>query len=292
MKPVFKYALAGLALAAASSGAYASVAAPSSGNGDLVLFVRDLSNPNRVFATGLGVSLDSLLNQQSITNTPSPSSDPAFTDLRDGAPITVNAVLPTFHSDALQSFLQTASNYDYAIMGGDSVGANSFSNAWRYAGTNSVQFDSNNPSTTSNNNINNASGIGGAINAFFGDLNAALGASSFLTDFSEYGKAGTNGATAPGLFDAPFGTNGLGAALGTATNLYMLTSSSATTSGSSFLARLYQFADVTLDSTGTLSSASVVVPQVPLPAAVWLLGSALVGLGTVRRRRQTEAVAA
>jgi len=43
---------------------------------------------------------------------------------------------------------------------------------------------------------------------------------------------------------------------------------------------------VTLSADGTLSSAAGPgVPQVPVPAAVWLLGSALVGLTGIRRRK-------
>jgi hypothetical protein len=282
MKPVFKYALASLALAA-SSGAFAAVTTPDTGNGSLVLFVRDLSSPSRVFAADLGVTLDSLLTQDAITNTPGNT-----TDLRNGTPISVNAALPSFHSDALATFLQTSSalGYEYAILGGDTLGSSSVSDAFRYVGTNEVQFGTSFLSNTTTNQLNDNSGIASTVNGFFADLNGALGANSFVTNFAEFGQAGTFGAQANTFFGTPFDDDT--ATVGTATNLYMLTSSGS----SSAKARIYQFADVTLSFDGTLTSASVGGPQVPLPAAVWLLGSALVGLGTIRRRRNGEVAAA
>jgi hypothetical protein len=170
MKPVFKYALASLALAA-SSGAFAAVTTPDTGNGSLVLFVRDLSSPSRVFAADLGVTLDSLLTQDAITNTPGNT-----TDLRNGTPISVNAALPSFHSDALATFLQTSSalGYEYAILGGDTLGSSSVSDAFRYVGTNEVQFGTSFLSNTTTNQLNDNSGIASTVNGFFADLNGAL----------------------------------------------------------------------------------------------------------------------
>lgn len=47
--------------------------------------------------------------------------------------------------------------------------------------------------------------------------------------------------------------------------------------------------DITSTSAGTLTLASA-APAVPVPAAVWLLGSALAGLGSVARKRRQAAV--
>lgn len=52
----------------------------------------------------------------------------------------------------------------------------------------------------------------------------------------------------------------------------------------------YGFSSITLDANGNLNfaSASAPTPAVPVPAAVWLLGSAMVGLVGVARRRNSE----
>jgi hypothetical protein len=281
MKPFVKYALAGIALVAAS-GAYADVQLPSTGNGELALFVRDLSNPSRAFEIGLGVTLDGLLTQDAITNTPG-----LATTLRNGQPIAVAAALPNFSSADLATFMSTPSalGYQYAILGGDNVGSNAISDAWRFVATNKQQYSASALSSVSSTQINNTSGMGNIVDAFFAEnnLNMPHTPGSFITN-STFGVAGTNGATAPTFFSANVDDT---VAVGTATNLYMFTSSGS----SSAKARVYQFAAVTLGLNGSLTSASVGGPQVPLPAAVWLLGSALVGFGTVRRRRNAEAVA-
>lgn len=282
MKPFVKYALASIALVGATS-AYADVTLPSTGNGELAIFVRDLSAPTRVFMSGLGVTLDDLLTQDEITNTPGLAAD-----LRNGVPINVSKGLTgaSFNSSALATFMSQASGlgYEYAIIGGDNVGGNSVADAWRFIGTNETQFSAANVSTTTNTQINNTSGLGNVMDGFFADENALLNGGSFITN-STFGQDGFAGSQAPTFFGANFGDDT--AKVGTATNLYMLTSGGSSTGK----ARIYQFADITLNSDGTLTSASVGGPQVPLPAAVWLLGSALVGLGTVRRRRNAEVAA-
>lgn len=48
--------------------------------------------------------------------------------------------------------------------------------------------------------------------------------------------------------------------------------------------------DITSTSAGTLTLASAATPAVPVPAAVWLLGSALAGLGSIARKRRQAAV--
>jgi len=282
MKPFVKYALASLAMVGAASSAYADVALPSTGNGELALFVRDLSNTSRSFMVGLGVTLDNLLTQDAITATPGTDAT-----LRTGVPITVNASIGNFSSSDLASFMSTSSalGYEYAIIGGDGVGSSASSNAWRYVGTNELQFGVGTLSNTTTNSINNASGIGTLVESFFAENNDLLpdAPGSSITN-STFGQSG-NGTTATTFWDTPFGDDT--ASVGTATNLYMLTSGG-TSAGK---ARIYQFADVILNLDGTLTSASVGGPQVPLPAAVWLLGSALVGFGTVRRRRNAEVAA-
>ena len=77
MRSLVKIAVAG-ALLASGATAYADVATPTTGNGELVLFVRDMSNESRVYARGLGITLDQLLTQGQITGDPTKpnSADP------------------------------------------------------------------------------------------------------------------------------------------------------------------------------------------------------------------------
>jgi hypothetical protein len=274
MKPIVKYALAGLALAASS--AYADVELPSSDNGELVLFVRDLSDTSRVFAVGLSINLDNVLSQTAITNTPGSQAS-----LQNGQPISLNYALPEFSSSALATFMSqpSALGYDYAIMGGDSVGTNNFSDARRYVSTSSLQYTSTVLSAVTNNNLNDATGVGADMELFMGELNELLPDSegSSIAN-ANYGAEGTSGGGAPTWWSKLAPSNNT--AVGTATNLYVFTSGGGTSGAK---ARVYQGFDVVLNADGTLQA--VGAPQVPLPAAVWLLGSALIGFTTITRRR-------
>jgi hypothetical protein len=67
------------------------------------------------------------------------------------------------------------------------------------------------------------------------------------------------------------------AALGQDSNLYAMTGNSSPTAAG----QVYSGAEVTMLANGTLETVSAV----PLPAAVWLLGSGLLGLAGIGRRR-------
>jgi hypothetical protein len=284
MKFFVKCALAGVALAAAS-GAYADVAPGSSGNGGLILIVRDLSNTSRVFETDLGLTLDSFLNQAQISGTP------GTPPLNNGQPITGQGANPSinFSSAALTSFMNTASpaGYEWAVMGSDSQGSSAVDTAMRVLTTTETQFSASPLSSTTYTNIGGAGGVAANMSLFIDEQNAILGdpAGSF-TEAGTFGASGIS-ASAPTLFGNAGNLKDPTAAAGTSQRLYMLTSGGS----SSGRARLYQFADLTLSTSGVLTSAAAPTPEVPLPAAVWLLGSALVGLSTVRRRRNAEVAA-
>jgi hypothetical protein len=83
------------------------------------------------------------------------------------------------------------------------------------------------------------------------------------------------------------GPSTAGVAIGSTQNFYALTTGGG---GSSTLAQVYILNSLTLSADGTLSAAGGTAP-VPLPAAVWLLGSGLLGLFGVGRRRSAAAVA-
>jgi hypothetical protein len=292
MKSFVKYALASVVLAAASGAAYADVTSGSSGNGELMLVVRDLSSPTRVFTTGLGLTMDSFLTQAQLTGTPGTA-----TDLRNGLPITGQGSNPTinFTSGALQSFMGVSSalGYEWAVMGSDSLGtsttANTGNGSVRVITTTETQF-----SASFLGNVPYTAGLGGNggmasnMSLFFDENNALLpDAPGSSIENGTYGQTGF-GSSAPTLFGTAGNLTDPAANAGVSQRLYMLTSGGSSTSTS----RIYQFADLSLSTSGVLTSAvSPGGPEVPLPAAVWLLGSALVGLTTVRRRKSAEVAA-
>ena len=103
-----KLALAGSTLLAAS--AYADVATPASGNGELVLFVRD-NTTNTTYARGLGVNTLDVLSQATVT------ANQPYT-----APVATGYQLSTLAPDAnLTAFLggtHASDNFTWAIEGG------------------------------------------------------------------------------------------------------------------------------------------------------------------------------
>ncbi len=278
MKSFVKYALAGVALVAAS-GAYADVVPGSGGNGGLILVVRDLNNPSRVFETGLNFTVDSFLSQGQIDGGGGSNN---------GVPITGVGSQPnvSYSSADLTSFMQSGS-YEWAVLGSDSVGTSATTGAIRVLTTSETQFGAGLLSSTLYASIGGNGGIAAGISNFVTEQNDLLDApvGSFTTA-GTYGVSGLS-LSAPTLFNNAGNIKDPAASAGTSQRLYVLTSGGSSTQR----ARIYQFADLTLSTTGVLSTAVGQTPEVPLPAAVWLLGSALVGLSTVRRRRNAEAAA-
>src|SRR5262245_35686970 len=99
MKSGFKWAFACTVLASSfATTALADVIPPSSGNGELVLFVRDLSDNSRIYARGLGVRMDDVLVQSAI---PALGPPPAI-----GVPVSFNYTFSGVTADAnLTNFL-------------------------------------------------------------------------------------------------------------------------------------------------------------------------------------------
>src|SRR5690242_20314299 len=138
MKSFVKYAIAG-AVALAASSAYADVALPSSGNGGVVLVVRDKSDPSRTYYADLGVTMNQILSESSITG-PAPTP---------GVPINSNWSGFNFTSSGLATFMSTASGlgYEYALFGGDIDGDSSTASPVRFLATTETQYSSLTPST-------------------------------------------------------------------------------------------------------------------------------------------------
>ena len=280
-----KAALAGSVLLA--SAAYADVAEPTTGNGELTLFVLDTVT-NSVYARGLQVTMDSFAAQGTAAGQ---TGDTNYT-----GPETVNfSLAPVTQDGTLQSFLGTGHTYVWGVMAGDSSGTASNIGSRRYLTTSTVD------ATVAGSGPSNANitGLGGQFGALFAGVNGniagtAVGDGSSVAGANASGglwgdPTSSAGANAIAFFNLPPGTSG--AAVGTAQTLYLFANSSSSNSGT---ARVFLASQqLVLGTNGTLQLVGGTTPQVPLPAAAWLLGSGLLGLvGVGRRRRQATSVEA
>jgi hypothetical protein len=269
MKTLAKFAIASLALAGSS--AFAAIDLPSTGNGELVLLVRDLSDSTRQVALETNIRLNDILTQAQIVASAAPTAA--------GVPVSFTFNFADVTSTALASFLSapSASGYEYMLFAGDSATTRNLGDA-RFLSTSNFQYTTLATSPVTNNNLGNGSGIGVTSDNELAQVNASL-FDAGETGFAAFAQDQEN------FFFTNLMSAGLaqtGTAVGTATNLYVYTTASGT---SSARARTYQGNDVILNSNGTLSVVGGNPPPVPLPAAVWLLGSALAGFGAISRRR-------
>lgn len=271
MKMITKVALAGLALAASS--AHADVALPSTGNGELVLFVKDTVS-GAVYARGLGITMDNILSASAI-------SGGSYT-----GPVQAFAYsIPTITADNNWNAFVAANTGSkvWAIMGGDNQGGITVGTGVRYATTSQLATA---PAPT---NINLTSGFGN-LNTFLVALNGQLPDTGENSVFPNGLWDQAAGGSLADSADQWFATSGTGSVnnavtgLGTTAKFYVVTASGGTTSAA---ARVYQAVDLRLNANGTLEAVGGGGPEVPLPPALWLLGSALVGMAGVARRRQS-----
>jgi hypothetical protein len=77
-----------------------------------------------------------------------------------------------------------------------------------------------------------------------------------------------------------------GALIGTQQTMYIFGSNGA---GSTAISNVYVGATIDMSATGVITVTNSGATPVPLPAAVWLLGSGLLGLFGVGRRRKAAA---
>src|SRR5262245_19986405 len=168
MKTFVKLGLAGLALAAST--AYADVALPSTGNGELTLFVRN-DTTGDVYARGLGITMNDLVTQAQI--------DAGYTsDTTTGLAQQISYSLPTFTADAnLTGFLNGTDSFSWTIMGGDSLGGNNATpDARRFVTTTQVLWGNpeDDPTAVPNAVTNNNLITWAQINTMFGQVNSPI----------------------------------------------------------------------------------------------------------------------
>jgi hypothetical protein len=271
MKTVSTLALAGVALAASS--AFADVIDTTAATGsELVLFVRDVNTPTRVYARGLtGITVDSVLTAA--------AAGGSYTGPVQSIGYSLPA--PIGPDPLLTSFLSTSSNYVWTIQAGDTVGSGL--GAQRYLTTTQIDIASDPSNLTPSNSTlrtgwGNLAGEIALVNAQLpdsGPTNSSLN--------GQWGQSGGTFANGGDWFGNAFNNEN---ALGSSAKLFVLGLSS---SSNTALARVFQAVDIQLDLDGTLHAVGSAAP-VPLPPALWLLGSALVGLTGVARRRAENKV--
>jgi hypothetical protein len=254
------------ALAFGAVAAHASIAVPSSGSSDAILFAEVLNSGGTAvasYAGDTGVSVSTLIAGISGSQTVL-GSDPNLAKL--------------FAADVSGDTLV------WAVEGGQYNGAVAQNTTnWKVAGV--AQFlttvSGNNTATTlaGDNTLNLTKWAG--LSADVATINTNSGGASSV----EGPVPATAGVwdinNTPGTFNWYANGPQTQNALGGTQNLYYITGGGTTGAKVAFTS----VATATLSSAGLVLSGNSAPPPVPLPPAVWLLGSGLLGLAGVARRK-------
>jgi len=274
MNTLVKAAIAGV-LSLGATGAFAAIGDPWSNSSDLILVVENATT-HAAYALDTGISLNTLLPTSSLV-----SGAVLDQSIKTGINDTVAA------SGAFQSFLSAnpASGDLWTLEGGQYNGnssATATNSNSKLAGDGKMVITS--QIGTNNNATVNAKQLGN-MQSFLNGLQPDIHAPSSppglnpLETATETGAASTSsGAEANYGFLTANDFSSLGSA---AIQLFGFTGN-----GSTGKLQSYILGKATLGANGTLN---ITTPSVPLPAAVWLLGSGLLGLFGVSRRRAASA---
>jgi hypothetical protein len=277
MKAAIHLALAGAALI--SSVAHANTLLPTSNTtggagSDLILFVEDTATAN-YYAWDTGATLDSVETAAQIQT--AQGTGPAIAQTSSTGTLAYNGSNITL-SASLASFISStgAANDVWAIDAGDSTNTNT-----NHIGSNRLLVSSvlSAPSWAGNASASSAKSGVSILNGLIGVWNNQSTPAPDTSTSAGWGT-GTYGVNGPHGF---IGSNpDSGAAIGAAQTLFLISGSGSGSNPGNIQATSGTF---TLNSNGTLSYNSS-APPVPLPGAVWLLGSGLFGLVGVSRRRR------
>lgn len=279
MKSLWKLS-ALVAVAVSGTVAHADVIPTNTATGsELVLFVRNISadnfNPTLVYARGLGVTLDTVMTQAQVSG--------AY----DGIGTQFSYTLPSIANDpALAAFLgasPAAGDFVWTVMAADTLGSGAFQQ--RYLTTTPVD-----PLTFPTPQNITLTSVWNQAQGMFQGLNAAIpgttvGSPTSVSINGQWGQSGTPFENAIDWFAGQLPNENI---LGAAANLYLFSNGS--TDGNE-LARAFSLGQLTLNFDGSLSLTPN-TPAVPLPPALFLLGSAFAGLAGVARRKSNAAAAA
>jgi hypothetical protein len=276
MNTLVKAAIAG-ALSLSATAAFANISAPWTNTSDLVL-VDENATTHNAYALDLGVTIDQLLPTNSLV-----TGAVLNTSIQTGINQTIAA------SSALQSFLAAnpASGDLWSLEGGQYAGTSNqvaaASNTRPVGAAKMVMTSA--IGTTNNQTLSGkiASNLASFENGIQADIHAPTSPPGLqgLETATETGSASTTaGAEARYGFLTVNDFSSLGSA---ATQLFGFTGN-----GGSGVLQSYILGTASLSTAGTLTF-STGAPPVPLPAAVWLFGSGLLGLFGVSRRRAAVA---
>jgi len=279
MRKFFKLAAVGAVVGAGllSQAALADTALPSTGNGELVLYATYTSGGTVfTYARGTGVQINAVNGGSNAALAADASYTPGKTLSMSFANLNADGNMTSF----LAAAASAGQTVNWAIMAGDNTGASSRNpGSNRYLSTTTSDFGSNPVSIVN-------SGIVAQWNSLYQmqlDTNTAI-ATGVALDKASVAPNGQYGQGAYSNSGDWFGTGFNNAsAMNSSQNLYLLTGGGGLSTGT---ARDYLVGVFTMDASGNLSFTSAGTGAVPLPAAVWLFGSGLLGLAGVGRRKR------
>lgn len=278
MKTIFSVAAAVTALTGVGAAQAASID-PSTGDGSLMFFLTD-TKTNQTYTDVLGAAFNVNSYFSSTQATTTPHSAGVVNTITGDASFQIN-----LSADAnLTSFLTAAGTdpLSWGIIAGAYTGA--FGTPLRPTGVARYVMTSTSATSvlaTPETQIVNAMANG--IHLDIGTLNTNLGAASSTTN-GVFGTTSSSNGTALNYYGAGIIMSPLN--VGQSTTLYGVTGNGAG-SGAGFAYGLgtATFGAVTGVGNDVLTFSGNAGAAVPLPAAVWLLGSGLLGLAGVSRRR-------
>jgi hypothetical protein len=277
MKTKLTVAAAVASILLAGGAAHAAAIVPNTGDGSLLFFVTD-TKTNQTYTDVLTQDVNGYFSVAQAT-VPAPTN--GIVNVLNGD---ANFSAPLGGDSVLTSFLTAAGSdpLSYGIISGAYSGA--LGSGQRATGKVRIVATSLNQSSVLTNlqsQIVNATPSG--LNVDVNSLNLNLGGAS-STNQGVFGTTTSAGGTALNLYAG--GLDMSGVAPGTAVTLYGVTgngTAGGSTTAFSLGTAIFSLATDTLTFTGNGGSTPV-----PLPAAVWLLGSGLLGLAGVGRRRAAK----